>query len=233
VVYLLLIAIVLAAASALYVAASFNKRAAPMVRAVNSISGQVEMTNKNLQGRLDAIQRQIERIGAQEGSSVKADSLVAAMLNAEAYVARQNWGQPPQLFSLATKSSLTAADRVLSGELRDEEPDTLIPVAQDPLPEGEPFDVLATVRWPDQVVGCVLVTELVTLPPEAEKDAPGDPVAAERWASARPDKREARLAVCVSRDGDYICGLRIRDEDDIQVGPDLADDIVAALLGTF
>jgi hypothetical protein len=292
---LLLIAIMIVGASALYVAASFNKRAErsvePMVKVANDISHKVE-TVSNMQERLqkmtnelsaarkqelDAIQHQIKQIGAgmrqgelrgylekldrqvgrlgeslarqrglmvrienhikgreiQEGSSEEMDSLVSAMLEAEVYVARRGWGQAPQLFSLAKKSSLAAADQELSDKLQDSEPDTLIPIEQDPLDEGQPFDVLADIRWPDEVVGCVLVTEIVTLPSEAEKDAPDDPVAAEQWASARPDKREARLAVCVSRDGDYICGLRIKDDDDIEIGADLADDIVAALLGTF
>jgi hypothetical protein len=292
---LLLIAVLAAGASALFVAASFNARVKrsvdPIERNAGAISRQVGETNKNLQqlkdianklnedrqSELDVIRHQIEQVGAgmrqdklrgdlekldrqvgrlgesfarqralmarienyikgreiQEGSSAKMNSLVSAMLDAEAFVARGGWRQPPQLFSLAKKSSLAAADQKLSDELQDAEPDALIPVAQDPLEEGQPFDVLASIRWPDEVVGCVLVTEIVTLPSEVEKDAPDDPVVAEQWASAHPASREARLSVCVSRDGAYICGLRIKGEDDIQVEADLADDIVAALLATF
>lgn len=294
---LLLVAMMVVGASALYVAATFNTRAkrnvAPLIRnAANDIARQVEETSKTLQKQLqevsgelrnarkrelDDIKRQIGQIGTgmrqgelrddlekldhqvgqfgellarqrelmarienhmkgqdiHEGSSEKIDSLVSAMLEAEAYAARRGWGQPPQLFSLAKKSSLAAAGQKLSDELQDADPDTLIPVEQDPLPEGQPFDVLGSIQWPDEVVGCVLVTEIVTLPLRAEEDAPDDPVVAEQWASARPDSHEARLAVCVSRDGDYICGLRTKDEDGIQVGAELADDIVAALLGTF
>ena len=101
------------------------------------------------------------------------------------------------------------------------------------MPPGEPFDVLANVRWPDEVVGCVLVTEIVTLPPETEKDTPDDPATAERWAAAHSGSKTARLAVSVTRTGGYLCGLRLKGDDSIQVGTDLADDLVAALLGTF
>jgi hypothetical protein len=159
--------------------------------------------------------------------------LESAMLEAEAYVARRGWGQAPQLFSLASKSSVVVADQKLAGQLQDAEPDALIPLLQDELPAGQPLDVLSSLHWPDEVLGCVLVTEIVTLPPEAEKDAPDDPDTAKQWAAAQSASREARLAVCVSRDGGYTCGLRMKDDDDVQVSAELADDLVALLLTTF
>ena len=159
--------------------------------------------------------------------------LETAMLEAEAYVARQGWGQLPQLFSLASKASVVAADQELADQLRDAEPGALIPLLQDEFPAGQPLDVLATIHWPADVLGCVLITEVVTLPSEAEKDAPDDPDTAKQWAAAQPAGREARLAVCVSRDGGYTCGLRMKDDDDVRVSPELADDLVAALLTTF
>ena len=161
------------------------------------------------------------------------DALESALLQAEAYVAGHGWGQPPRLFSLARKSSLVAADSELAAQLEDAEPDALIPVEQADLPAGEPSDVLATIRWPEEVVGCVLVTEIVTLPPEAEKDLPKDPAETEEWAKRRSDMKAARLAVGVTRTGGHICGLRLKGDDDIEVGDDLADDLVTALLDTF
>jgi hypothetical protein len=160
------------------------------------------------------------------------DALGSAMLQAEAFVARDGWGQPPRLFSLAQKSALVAADSELAVELEKAEPDTLILVLTD-LPAGEPLDVLATIRWKEKVVGCVLVTEIIALPPEAEKDAPEDPAVTEQWAREYPAGKAARLAVAVTRTGGYLCGLRREGEDEIQVAADLADDLVAALLGTF
>ncbi len=161
------------------------------------------------------------------------DTFEAALLEAEAFVARGGWGQPPRLFSVAPKSVLAAADSELAAKLADAEPDALIPVLQEDLPAGEPSDVLATIRWPEDVMGCVLVTEIVTLPPEAEKELPKDPAETEEWARRRSDAKAARLAVGVTRAGGHICGLRLEGDDDIEIGDDLADDLVTALLDTF
>lgn len=178
--------------------------------------------------RMSRVAEMIDAARAQE-----MDSLTFAMLEAEYHMARRGWGLPPQLYALIEKAVLIAAVQELAAEVRDARPGSLIPVEQEPLPEGDPIEVLASIHWPDEVVGCVLVTELVVLPPGTEEEAPRDPVAAEQWASAHPDSRQARLAVGVSRDGEYACGLRLHGEDDVQVGVELADDIVTALLGTF
>jgi hypothetical protein len=165
--------------------------------------------------------------------SYEMDPLTFAVLEAESHMARKGWGLPPQLYALATKASLAAVDQELVAEVQDARPGVLIPVEQEPLPEGDPIEVLASIHWPHEVVGCVLVSELIVLPTGAEEHAPSDPGAAEQWASSHPDGRQARLAVGVSRNGEYICGLRIKGENEVQVGAELADDIVTALLGTF
>jgi hypothetical protein len=117
--------------------------------------------------------------------------------------------------------------------MRDAGPGGFILVEQQPPPAGDLIEVLASIHWPEDVVGCVLVTELINLPPGAEEDAPIAPVAAEQWASARPDGRPARLAVGVCGNGEYTCGLRLKGDDDVQVRTDLAGDLVTTLLGTF
>jgi hypothetical protein len=165
--------------------------------------------------------------------SYEMDPLTFAVLEAESHMAHKGWGLPPQLYALATKASLTAVDQELAAEVQDAWPGALIPVEQEPLPEGDPIEVLASIHWPHEVVGCVLVSELIVLPADAEEHAPSDPAAAEQWASSHPDGRQARLAVGVSRNGEYMCGLRIKGENEVQVGAELADDIVTALLGTF
>jgi hypothetical protein len=222
-----------------------------------AVAGQAKQTSTlhdDLNGKLEKLERQVSKVGTslalqreliagienhvkgQETQGVdprEMDALESAVLQAEAFVARDGWGRPPRLFSLARKSALVAADSELAAGLEDAGPDALIPVLQDDLPAGEPLDAIALIRWPEEVAGCVLVTEFVALPPEAEKDAPGDPAEAERWASERSDGTTARLAVGVTRAGGYRCCLRREGEDEVQVGDDLADDLVAALLGTF
>ena len=175
----------------------------------------------------------VKRRGTQTESSPEMGSLVLAMLEAEAHTDRKGWGQPPDLYALTEKTSPTAADHELPAEMRDARPGGLIPVELEPLPDGDPIEALANIHWPEDVVGCVLVTELTNLPPRGEEDAPIAPVAVAQWTSTRPDGRPVRLAVGVCRKGEHTCGLRIKGEDDVQIRPGLADDLVTALLGTF
>jgi hypothetical protein len=161
------------------------------------------------------------------------DPLTLAVLQAESHRARSGWGQPPQLYALASKEALADASSQLDARIRKAPAGSFIPVEQDPLPEGEPLDVLAGIAWPDDVAGCVLVTEVVILPPDAQREAPRDPDEMERWARDYPGSREARLAVGVSRSGDHACVLRLQGDDGVQIDPQLADDLVTALLETF
>jgi hypothetical protein len=112
-------------------------------------------------------------------------------------------------------------------------PGALVPVEQDRLPDGDLTTALAGVRWPADVVGCVLVTELAARPPGSAGGALVDAPAAAHWTSTHPDGRPARLTVGVSRSGEHVCGLRIKGEDEMRVRNEMARDLVAALLGTF
>ena len=161
------------------------------------------------------------------------DWLASAVVDVERYAASKGWGRPPQLYALARKETLRSADSKTAAVVLGRPDDALIPIEQDPLPPGEPDDVLATIEWPEDVEGCVLVTELLILPPDAGKEVPGDPATVEEWAASRPDRKKARLAVGVLRDGSYTCCLQVRDDEGLIVAPELADDLVAALFTTF
>ena len=92
---------------------------------------------------------------------------------------------------------------------------------------------LCRVQWPDDVTGCVLVTERVVPPPEAGDDEHPDPGQVERWARDHPGGPSARLAVSVCRNGDYTCVMRLKEDDSVQLDPRLADGLVTVLLATF
>ena len=169
--------------------------------------------------RVIAIHRYPKSQEVQTGSTPEADSLVGAMLEAEAHTDRQGWGGPPRLYALT--------------EIRDARRDAMTLVEQEPLPDGDLVEALATIHWAEDVVGCVLVTELTALPPRSAEEAPIIPVADDQWASTHPDGRPARLAVGVHKNGAHTCGLRIEGEDNVQVGNERVDDLVTALLGTF
>jgi flagellar basal body-associated protein FliL len=183
--------------------------------------------------KITDIHRYVKSQEMRAGNSPKMDSLELALREAESHVDRKGWGQPPHLYALTEKTSPIPADHELSAEVRDAWPNALIPVEQEPLPDGDLLEVLADIHWPEDVAGCVLVTELTALPPRGDQEAPIDPGATEQWASTRPDGRPARLAVGVCRNGAYTCGFRVKGEDDVQVGKERADDFVAALLATF
>ena len=163
--------------------------------------------------RISRIYRYVMRQETQAGSSAENNSLLLAMLETESYVDDKGWDGRPHLYAL------TAA------EMSDSRPAALIPVEHERLPDGDLIEVLAGIHWPADVVGCVLVTELAA--------APVDALAAGEWTSTHPDGRSARLAVGVCRSGEHTCGLRIKGEDEVQVRPELAPDLVTALLGTF
>ncbi|WP_235487517.1 PPA1309 family protein, partial [Frankia sp. AvcI1] len=101
------------------------------------------------------------------------------------------------------------------------------------LPVGRLDEVLAGIGWPPEVLGCVLVTELVVLPPSAEEEAPYSDHEIEYWAANHPERQDVRLAVGVTRSGLHASCLRVRGDDELVVDPDLADNLVDGLLATF
>ncbi|SDD80087.1 PPA1309 family protein [Rhodococcus tukisamuensis] len=164
------------------------------------------------------------------------------------------WGRPPQMFALVPTAVLAAAEPELHDQLEDGA--ELTPIEQEPFPDdvggGSPAldEFLATTSWPDGVVGCVLVQEIVVLPPTAESDldhavAPvlTDEHAADEiaraTAQAHPERRAARLIAAVLRDGPSACVLQLMPEDDDDAEPelvtydDLAPNLVHALYATF
>ncbi|HOZ60121.1 MAG TPA: PPA1309 family protein [Nakamurella multipartita] len=161
--------------------------------------------------------------------------LAAALTEVEQFVASAGWDRPVQLFALVRTQDLLAAQPSLAGEL-----DTAVytPIAQDPLPDQDVARGLAQVSWPDSVTGCVLVQEIVVLPPSAQEALSDDPAAAAAQAAEHPERTEARLVAGVLRSGPRACLLRVRvpaGEDELPLvrGVDLAPNLLDALELTF
>lgn len=169
------------------------------------------------------------------GDEPAMDALTAAVVETARHTADDDWGLRPRLYALAERTELTRLGVGLPEQVSRAPAGTLIPIEQDELPEGPPFEVLASIHWPSEVAGCILVAEVTVLPPITGDTVPalGD----DPWAADRPDGRKARLTVGVLRETDqaahYACCLRLEGDDDLRVGPDLADDLVTALLGTL
>lgn len=164
--------------------------------------------------------------------------LQETLVEIERHVAGAGWDQRPQLFALARTADLMQREPDFAAALgldADRMPaEALTPVEQDPLPDGPLDESLAQVGWPREVAGCALVQEVVMLPPEVEETMPRH-VDVVDWAVEHPQRREARLAVAVLRDGTRACTVRMRgqDEEELLVGPDLAPALAEALAATL
>ncbi len=172
------------------------------------------------------------------------------------FVDGEGWGQRPQLFALVPTSVLAAAEPALLEELTDGS--ALTPIQQHNLPEditggSRALDeFLATTSWPEGVVGCALVQEIVILPPAAEtdlddaliplladRDAADD--AARHAAHSHPDRKDGRLIAAVVKDGPSLTLLQMQPEGDedpfapieLLLYDNLAPGIVHALYTTF
>jgi hypothetical protein len=155
----------------------------------------------------------------------------------ETHVHAAGWDRSPVLFALVRAEQFVADDpdaaRRLGVDAQDG--DAITPIEQEDLPDDPLDDVLAGIAWPSSVAGCAVSQEIVILPPSAEAELTEDLVVTQ--AVGHPERREARLVVGVLRDGTEAAILRMRGvdgaDDDLLTGPDLAPNLVAALLATF
>jgi hypothetical protein len=172
------------------------------------------------------------------------------------FVDAEGWGQSPQIFALVPTSVLAAAEPGLLDDIADGS--ALTPIQQHSLPEdiegGSPAleEFLATTSWPDGVVGCALVQEIVVLPPTAESDLDEalTPLLADRDAAdeaarltahTHPERKDGRLIAAVVKDGPSLALLQMQPDDDadpfgaaeLLTYEDLAPNIVQALYATF
>ena len=165
-------------------------------------------------------------------------ALLAVVGEVEGHVAEAGWDQPAQLFALVDTEELLRAEPQLAESLGlvVARPGSLTPIAQDQLGDAPLDEQLATMLFGPEVLGVVLVHEVLVLPPSAENvlDDAEDPAGA---AAEHPERREVRMAVGVMRDGSREAVLRLRatgDEEDERVtGGDLAPGLAEALLATL
>lgn len=155
--------------------------------------------------------------------------LTETVAELERTVDAHGWDQPGRLYALVETADLLAREPQLGARLglRPGPAGSLTAVEQDEL--AEPLEeLLGRISWPEQVHGVAVVQEVVVLPPHLEAAVPttGDVAA---WAASQPDRREVRMAVGVLRTGDQASVLRVRGEEEVLSGPDLAPNLVAAL----
>jgi hypothetical protein len=165
--------------------------------------------------------------------------LEETVVEIERHVAASGWDQPPKIFALARTNELLAREPALAVSLGLDPERTpsggLTPVEQEPLPHGPVDESLRQIGWPEEVLGCALVQEILMLPPDAEQSMPDQVEGVLDWVAEQPERHEARLAVAVLRDGSRACALRLRGEQEAEllVGADLAPNLATALLATL
>ena len=163
-----------------------------------------------------------------------AQELSAVVREVEQHVAAGGWDQPVRLFALVPTVDVMAADPSLSlsGDLSltsvEQELDQVVTSVE---------DLLATIAWPEEIVGAIVVLERIILPPEAEVDLPDDSDEAfVRIAADHPMRRDVRMVSAVLRSGQNMNALRFKihdHDDDVAVAADLIPSLNEAVLATF
>ncbi len=163
------------------------------------------------------------------------EQLTALVREVESHVATSGWDQPSRLYALVATDQLLSQEPQLAGQLGGAPAGSLTPIEQPPL-EQELSEVLGQIGWPDEVLGAALVHEVVILPGDIGEHPPDD-VDPHEWASAHPDRRDARIAVAVLRNGDKASCIRVQGKDgatdEVVVDDDLVPGLVQALAETL
>lgn len=181
---------------------------------------------------------------AHNGAPLAASPLTRAVLEIDDYTSGLGWDQPARLFALVDTAKLRSQEPALAGRLGLGEESTggLTPIEQDELPSDTPLDeFLATIAWPDAIVGCAMTVERLMLPPTAENSIPesiseGDEAALAEWVAAHPERQEVRMTVAVLRNGARESAVRLREKDsptEVLTGSDLVPGLADALAATF
>ncbi|SHN32790.1 PPA1309 family protein [Cryptosporangium aurantiacum] len=169
------------------------------------------------------------------------DPLHAVVLELERHANAGGWDQPPALYALVDTAELLAAEPGLADQVglsaTEIEPGSITPVEQESIGDAPLDETLARIAWPESVLGCALVQEVLVLPPDAEDARPDDTDPVE-WAAAHTDRREVRMVAGVLRDGTSACALRMRPHGEVEsteviYGADLAPNLVVALRATL
>jgi hypothetical protein len=156
----------------------------------------------------------------------------------EGHVGAAGWEQPPRLYALASTNDLLNKEPALAEQLgigsSTSVEGSLIPIEQE-LPDKSLEELLASITWPESVVGAALALERIVLPPGAEEAIPDDSEVND-WAQEHPERTDVRIVVAVLREGPRASVLRVRgheSDNDLIRNPDFTPDLGEALADTF
>jgi len=166
---------------------------------------------------------------------METEQLNALVREVEFHVSADGWDQPSRLYALVPTEELLRQEPQLAGQLGNAGPGSITPVEQPPL-EQDLSEVLPQIGWPDEVLGCALVHEVVILAGDIT-DEPPDDVDPNEWAANHPARRDARIAVAVTREGGRASCIRVQGkdgaDDEIVVDDELVPGLAQALAETL
>lgn len=160
--------------------------------------------------------------GGDPGPAALTGALHDAVAEVEQYAHEAGWDRPRQLFALVPTAELLAHEPGLVAHVAAPGSEAatapaFTPVEQGALPGESVADALATIAWPDEIAGAVLVLEIGV---DADQG----------------DAAEGRLAVGVMRgQAGGMCALRWRHAPDgpVTFSAELAPELIEALQATF
>ena len=165
------------------------------------------------------------------------ENLESILREVEQHVSAAGWDQPTRLFALVSTKELMASDPQISAELGLSESQPLTSIEQEVSSGQDLEDLLATIAWPEEVLGAVLAIERIILPPNAEANLPTDNESElVEVAASHPDRRDVRMVSAVLRSGINLNALRYRDHDEpdaVAIAPNLVERLNESLLATF
>lgn len=164
-------------------------------------------------------------------------NLEALVREVEDHVGSAGWDQPVRLFALVPTESLIAANPDVAADLGISAEMPLTSVEQELADTLELDELLATIAWPQDVVGALVALERIVLPPSAQSDLPSESdTALLQVAANHPDRRDVRIISAVLRSGENLNALRYRTHDSadaVAVAPDLVTRLNEAVAATF
>ena len=154
----------------------------------------------------------------------------------EIHVSNAGWDQPVRLFAVVYTTDLLREEPDAATTLGINPHSTYTPIEQEVDANVELDELLATIMWPSEVIGAVVVLERIILPPSAELDLPATESDLVEAATSHPERRDVRMVSAVLRSGEQLNALRYRTHDDpdsVAIAPGLIHSLNEALAGSF
>ena len=172
----------------------------------------------------------------------QAVALAVAVREIEEQASQVGWDHAPTVYALVKSADLLEREElpenlrnVLAAQAQ-VNPDHLTAVIQEDLSAADVLETLSQLAWPKAVAGMALSMERVSVPPQAEAEAPEDPEEAARFLANHPDHDDIRIVAGVLRGGQSWAAIRARrldSADSVVDGSQLVPDLTNAMLTTF